>query len=232
MEVPAIANRLLGALPRTERDSLLRSCEPFDLVFGQLLCEADRPYRHVYFPLTGFISVVMPISGHPPLELGLIGNEGVLGASLALGVNAAPLRATVQGAGAALRLVAPRFRSHISECPTLHRLLNRYLYVSLAQVAQTAACTHFHDIEARLARWLLMTHDRVPDTSLHLTHGFLADMLGVQRSAVTIAAGTLQRRNLISYARGEISVLDRKGLEAASCDCYAATVDDYRRTMG
>jgi CRP-like cAMP-binding protein len=231
VDAPAITNRLLLRLPRTERDGLLRSCEPFELVFGDLLCEADRPYRHVYFPLSGFISILTKVGGHPALELGLIGDEGMLGATLALGVGTAPLRAQVQGAGTALRLTAARFRDHVDECPALRRMVDRYLYVSLAQLAQTAACTHFHDIESRLARWLLMSNDRLPLSSLHLTHGFLADMLGVQRSAVTIAAGALQRRDLISYARGEVKVVDRKGLEAASCSCYAATIDDYRLTM-
>jgi len=161
--------------------------------------------------------------------MGLIGNEGMLGASLMLGVNFAPLRALVQGNGSALRISTAEFQRDLAECPSLHRVLNRYLYVTMAQLSQTAACNHFHEIEPRLARWLLMTHDRAHSNHFHLTHEFLADMLGVRRSGITVAAGALQGKNLIGYTRGEISILDRSGLEAAACECYQAVNDDYRQ---
>jgi CRP-like cAMP-binding protein len=169
------------------------------------------------------------VGGHPPLEMGLIGNEGMLGATLVLGVNAAPLHAVVQGSGTALRMTAPHLRLALRDGPALLRMLNRYLYVLMAQLSQTAACTHFHEVDARLARWLLMTHDRAHADHFHLTHQFLADMIGVQRSAVTIAAGMLQQQKLIHYTRGEITVLDRPGLEAVSCECYDAVIEDYSR---
>jgi len=218
-------NLLVEGLPIKERQKVLNHCETVDLIFDDILSEHSQPYRHVYFPLTGFISLVTTVKGHPPLEMGLIGSEGMLGVKLILGVNTSPLRGVVQGAGTALRMSARLFRREIRDNPPLLRMLNRYLYILIAQLAQTVACTRFHEVEARLARWLLMTHDRAHSNHFHLTHQFLANMLGVQRSAVTIAAGALQQRKLIRYTRGEISILDRQGLEAASCECYAAVVE-------
>ena len=221
-----VVNRLLARLPRRERSRLAQRFERVDLAFGTVLCEPDEPLPHVYFPLTATISLVMPVNGRQPLEMGLVGSEGMLGATLVLGINALPLRAVVQGSGAALRIATASFRRQLRDSPALLRRLNRHLYVLMAQLAQTAACTRFHDVEARLARWLLMTHDRAHGDEFRLTHQFLADMLGVRRSGVTIAAGDLQRRELISYTRGAIQVLNRKGLEAAACECYGAVVGD------
>lgn len=222
-------NRLIDGLPHKVRDRILKDCELIDLTFGQVLCERDRPLRHVYFPLTGFVSLVAEVTGHPALEMGLIGNEGVLGATLVLGVNSGRLRGVVQGSGTALRLSAARFRRQLRQSPALRRTLKRYLFVLLAQLAQAGACTRFHEIDARLARWLLLTHDRAQADGFYLTHLYLANMLGVRRSAVTIAAGALQRKNLIRYSRGHIRIVNRPGLEAMSCECYQAVIDDYRQ---
>lgn len=224
-----VVNRLMAGLPRRERNSILAHCEPFDLVFGDILCEPETPFGHVYFPLTGFISLVATVRSHAPLEMGLIGYEGMLGATLALDVATVPLRGVVQGTGTALRMTTAAFRRQLRNSPPLQSRVHRYLYVLMAQLSQTAACTRFHEVQARLARWLLMTHDRAHADHFHLTHKFLADMLGVRRSGVTIAAGGLQRGGLISYTRGEINILDRTGLEAAACECYDAVVDDYAR---
>lgn len=230
-ERPPVTNRLIQGLPRKERDRILAICEPVDLVFGEILCEPEQPFDHIYFPLTGFISLVATVRDHEPLEMGLIGNEGVLGATLALGVNTVPLRGIVQGTGTALRATASRFRVELRKSPATLQAFNRYLYVLLTQLSQTAACTRFHEVEARLARWLLMTHDRAHADHFHLTHKFLAAMLGVRRSGVTIAAGVLQKRKLLRYTRGEITILDRAGLEAAACECYDAVIDDYARIL-
>lgn len=224
-----IVNRLLQELPRNVRDRFLGECEPVSLAFGTVLCERDRPYRHVYYPLGGFLSLVGTVSGHPPLEIALIGNEGMLGATLVLEIKTARLQGVVQGAGTAWRIPAPRFRLALRESPALRDVTRRYLYVVLTQLSQSTACTRFHEAEARLARWLLMTHDRAHSDRIQLTHQYLGDMLGVRRSAVTIAAGALQRRSLISYIRGRIVVVDRKGLEAASCECYRTAIRDYER---
>ena len=222
-----VGNRLIEGLPRVTRERILERSETVDLVFDTILCEPEKRFRHVYFPLSGFISLVATVGRHPPLEMGLIGTEGMLGVTLVLGVPACPLRGVVQGPGAALRLTSRELGLEMRNSPSLVRTLNRYLYVLMAQLSQTTGCTRFHEIEARLSRWLLMTHDRAHADHFHLTHQFLANMLGVQRSAVTIAAGALQDKKLIAYTRGEIRILDRLGLEAKSCECYQAVTKAY-----
>ena len=226
-----VVNGLIQGLPRAARNQMLGRCEPVELAAGVILCEADEPYAHAYFPLVGFISLGAAMHSRQPLEMGLIGNEGMLGVTLALGVTVAPMRAVVQGPGSALRMTAAQIRLELNDNPPLLHTLNRYLYVLIMQWSHTAACTHFHEIELRLARWLLMTHDRVQTNHFHLTHEFLASMLGVRRSGITIAAGALQQRGLIQYTRGDIHILDRPGLEAASCACYDVLLADYARLL-
>lgn len=220
-----VTNRLIDTLPPRQRAHLLRNCVPIHLHFGEVLATLDQRIRVVHFPLVGFISLVVEVDGHPPHEVGLIGNEGMLGATLLLGIDRVALRAVVQGAGSALRIEASQLRRDLHDLPALRSALGRYLFVTLTQLAQTTVCARFHETEPRLARWLLLVHDRAHADHFHLTHQYLAEMLGVQRSAVTIAAGALQRRRLIRYTRGEIRVLDRAGLEAASCECYRRSID-------
>ena len=227
-----VENKLLTGLRRTDRLALLQRCEAVELVFGQILCEPGQPFQHAHFPLTGFVSVVATLGAQPPLEIGLIGNEGMLGATLALGVDAAPMRGVVQGRGSALRISRAHLRRELSASAALRHTLERYLYVVMSQLAMSAACTHFHQVEPRLARWLLMTHDRAHAGHIHLTHLFLADMLGVRRSSVSVAAAALQRDKLIGYTRGEITILDRERLERTACPCYAAEKAHYTRIFG
>lgn len=226
-----IVNRLIKGLSRKDSNSLLEQGQTVELKFGEILCEPQQIMPFVYFPLSAFISLVDTASNHTPLEMGIIGNEGMLGASLILGTDAAQLRAIVQGNGSALRLTVPQLKRRLRASPALVRIVQRYLYVVTAQLAQSVTCIHFHELEPRLARWLLLTHDRAHADHFHLTHEYLAGMLGVRRSGVTVAAGALQRRSLIRYTRGDISIVDRKGLEAASCECYQASLTAYRQLL-
>ena len=214
------ANSLLAALPHTEYQRMLSGLEPVMLTFGEVLYTPGAPMRHVYFPIDCLVSLRTPVEGHRALEVGLIGHEGMVGVPLTLGIDVAPVRALVQGAGTALRMAAAPFLQQLAQSLPLQRTLSRYTHALMTQFMHTAACNHFHPAQARLARWLLMTRDRVRSNEFHLTHELLAEMLGIRRVGVTNAAGTLQRQKLISYRRGNIRILDRKGLEGAACECY------------
>ncbi len=227
-----VTNRLLAALSYKDREQLLANCEKIELVFSEVLYRAGELITHVYFPIESFISLMTPINGGAGLEVRLIGNEGMLGIALMLGVDVAPFHALVQGAGPALRITAPSFLRELEHSPALQQELKRYLYVSMSQLAQTAACNRFHVVEARLARWLLMTKDRAHSDHFHVTHELMAYMLGVRRVGITKAANSLQKQKLISYRRGDITILDRVGLEAASCECYRADKETYERILG
>jgi len=226
------ANGLLSALPAIEREQVLQRCELVKLRFGEVLSEPGQHLRHVYFPVEGFISQFAVPGDAAALEVGLVGSEGMYGVELALGVNERPLRSIVHGAGRAWRMSAADFRAAVETIPALRRVIDRYLCVLLAQLAQVAACTRFHLVEERLARWLLMVQDRTEGDHLHLTHALLAQMLGVRRSGVSTAASALQARGLIDYSRGDIAIRDRPGLEAASCECYRASRSAYARMLG
>jgi CRP-like cAMP-binding protein len=228
----AVVNRLLEALPGADRRRVLASGETIDLALGDLLYTPGDRLTHAYFPLGGVISLIQPIDVGDSIEVGLVGAEGMFGTPLALGVDASPVRAVVQGAGPALRIDAAALGRELQRSAALQRELDRYIYVRMSQLSQTAACTRFHVVEARLARWLLMTQDRQRSASFHITHEFLAFMLGVRRVGVTKAASALQTRRLIRYSRGDITVLDRRGLQAASCGCYRADRDTYDRILG
>jgi CRP-like cAMP-binding protein len=224
-------NLLLAALTVEDRMRLTGARPPVDLAFSEMLNQPGDRIRHVYFPVDSFISLITPGTNRAQLEIGLVGNEGMLGVPLLLGVNVSPLRALVQGAGHAWRVDAATFTREIESSPATRAVLNRYLYVFLSQLMQTATCTRFHLVEARLARWLLMTRDRAHSSQFHVTHEFLAYMLGVRRVGVTSAASALQRRKLIRYSRGDLSVLDVRGLERAACPCYDIDKKIYARVL-
>ncbi|MBS1196362.1 MAG: Crp/Fnr family transcriptional regulator [Proteobacteria bacterium] len=224
-------NDLLAVLPRKDRQRFLANCEPVKLVFAEILAEPGERVRYVYFPTESLISLTTKIDHCASLEVGLIGKEGMLGATVLLGVDVSPLHALVQGEGLALRMDIAAFNCELEQCLALQLELKRYLFVEMSQLAQMVACTRFHLVEARLARWLLMTQDRAHSEVLHVTQEFLSSMLGVRRVGVTKAATSLQNRKLISYSRGNIKILDRSGLEFVSCCCYEADKAIYAGVM-
>ena len=215
-----IANSVLAALPREDYQSLLGELEPVALAAGEVLYEPGERIRYVYFPNDGQVSLLTVVADRKALEVVLVGREGMIGIPLVLGAEASPVRALVQGSGSALRMKAASFREALERCLPLRRELHRYANTKLVQARQIAACNRFHPTEARLARCLLLTRDRVGSDQFRLTHEILANALGIRRVGVTNAATALQRRKLISYRRGKVHVLDRKGLIAASCGCY------------
>lgn len=227
----AAANRLLASLPSKDRQDLLALGEPVELLVGEILAKPGERIGHAYFPTQSSISLIAPINGRPGVEVGLVGNEGMLGIALLLDIEVSPLHAVVQGPGAALRIDAAAFRAQLAATPALLGVLQRYLHVLIAQLAQTAACTRFHAVEARLARRLLMAQDRAQSSAFHVTQEFLAAMLGVRRVGVTKAAIALQDDKIIRYSRGDITILDRDRLELSSCPCYAADRATYAQMM-
>jgi CRP-like cAMP-binding protein len=203
--------------------------EQVNLPYGEVLYEPGQTIRHVYFPSDSVVSLLTLVDQHQALEVGLVGREGMIGIPLVLESAVSPVRALVQATGTASRMKAAPFLKHLKQSLSLQRGLNRYAYVLMAQITQNAACNRFHVVEERLARWLLMTHDRTLASPFLLTQDFLAQMLGVRRVGVTKAARALQQQKLISYLRGQITILDRAGLEGASCSCYAAINEGYFR---
>jgi hypothetical protein len=225
-------NRLLRDLPEADRRRLLADGEHVPLAANGLLHQAGARLRHVHFPIGCVISLVTPLASSAGLEVALVGNEGMTGVALLLGVPACPLNHLVHGSGDAWRMSAPAFRSALQGSPTLRRRLGWYTYVKMQQIAQTVACTRYHSVEQRLARWLLMTRDRAPSDRFRATHELLGHMLGVRRVGITKAASALQSRGLIRYSRGDVTVLDRRGLLSRSCGCYAAANELYDSILG
>jgi CRP-like cAMP-binding protein len=217
---PPIANRLLAALPKKDYQGLQRHLEEIPLVFEEILYQPNVLISDVYFPNSGIVSLLAAVNGRATLEVGLVGREGMLGLPIFMGVDSSQNCAVVQGVGSAMKMKATAFRKECNNGGALPRLLQRYTHSLLTQITQSAVCNQFHSVEARLARWLLMTHDRMGDDDFQLTQEFLSNMLGVRREGVTRAAGELQKRKLIVYSRGRLKVLDRAGLEATSCGCY------------
>src|SRR4029079_993477 len=220
-----IPNSVLAALPRRVYESLKPALESATLTFGEILYEPGQAITNVYFPCDSLVSLLTLVDHRYALEVGMVGREGMVGMALTLGSSVSPVRALVQGTGTALRMSAKRFRTEFKRPPLLQRGLYTYLNALMAQITQTAACNRFHHVEGRLARWLLMTSDRLRSDKFELTQDFLSHMLGGRRVGVTEAASALQRRQLIEYRRGHIAILDHAGLEAASCACYALVRD-------
>jgi CRP-like cAMP-binding protein len=223
---------LIGALAKKSRDTLLAQCELVELALEEVLYKEGEVIRYVYFPTSSFISVLKTVDHHSSVEVGMIGNEGMSGSAAILDANFAPLKSLIQGGGKAWRVKVATFRKLLETQPALRQLMYRYVDVLMRQLAQTAACTRFHLVDQRLARWLLMTQDRAHADAFAVTQEFLAFMLGVRRVGVTKAASLLKSRKLIGYARGKMTILNRGRLEAAACSCYHADIETYRLGLG
>ncbi len=222
-------NRILSFLTRDLQIRLLPRMEKMSLSIRQILHAADDSITHAWFPLSGVVSLVMTLKSGETVEVATVGNEGVAGIPLLLGADRGPLKAVCQVAGQALRMRADNFRRSLDEHPEFAEIVRRYAQGMFDQVAQTTACNHVHSVQQRMCRWLLMTHDRVGADEFHLTQEFLAQMLGVRRPSVTVAAGHLQRSGLIRYRRGRIRIADRAGLEAGACECYDSLRCEFDR---
>jgi CRP-like cAMP-binding protein len=219
-----IANNVLASLPRKIYLELLPALVPVELEFGQLLYQEGERMKEVYFPQSCVVSLLVVVDRDAALEVALVGRDGLLGVPLALGAELSPVRALVQGAGAALRMSRIRFRAALDQHAALRRVVYDYAASLMGQIGQTAACNRFHQVQSRLARWLLMTRDRLGSGEFRVTQEFLSAMLGVRRVGVSEAASSFQHQHLIEYSRGVITILDHAGLEAACCSCYAVDV--------
>jgi CRP-like cAMP-binding protein len=229
---PAPRNRLLAALPPDDLARLWPRLEPVELASRQTLHAPDEPIGSVYFPETGYLSRLAPMDDGDSAEVGLIGPEGMVGLAILHGSDRDGFEIIVQVPGTALRIDAAAFREELDRIPALQALLHRYALAHFEQVARTAACNGRHQTDQRLARWLLMAHDRVEGDEFPMTHEFLSMMLGVRRAGITVAAGQLQKAGLIRYERGRMEITDRPGLEAAACECYGIARRAYDRLLG
>jgi len=227
-----IENRFLAVLPSKVYKRLAARMDRVRLRFGSVLYEPGDPLKYAYFPNDSIISLLSTVEDRSTLEVGIIGNEGVVGVSALLGVRASPNRALVQGAGSAMRMKTATLLKEARADDSLQKLLNRQIHALMTQISQSAACNRFHRVDARLARWLLMTRDRTGSDEFRLTHDFLSDMLGVRRVGVTNSATVLQRKKLIKYSRGHITILDRAGLKAVACPCYSIVKKEYDSFLG
>jgi CRP-like cAMP-binding protein len=231
-DAPSRNNRLLAALPAASYARLLPHLELVHLPIKKVLWEADEPIEWVYFPQTCVVSLLVMLAEDMPVEAATVGCEGLAGVPVLLGADSTSTQALAQVPGDALRLSTERLREAVAEDKDLLRLLLRYTQALQEQTAQSVACNGRHTMDERCARWLLMTHDRVGGDEFQLSHNFLAQMLGVRRASVTVAAGMLQQAGLITYTRARVRVLDRERLEQASCECYRIVKEKYDRLLG
>jgi CRP-like cAMP-binding protein len=225
-------NRLLAALPREEYERLLPQMEVVSLEFKQILYEMNQPIESVYFHRSGVTSLVALMEDGSVVELATVGNEGMVGLPVFLGAETTSIRALTQVPGEGVRMKAELLREEVRRDGALHDLLHRYTQALFHQIARGAACSRVHSVEQQCARWLLMTHDRVDADEFLLTQEFLSQMLGVRRASVNAVARILQKAGLIRYRRGKITILDRQGLEAASCECYRIISEEFTRLLG
>lgn len=226
------ANRLLAALPAEDYERLRPHLKLVKFSLGDVIYESQGQMDYVYFPVTAHISLLYTMADGMTAEVGLVGNEGVVGIALFMGGETTPNRTIVQGAGDAYRMSAQAMQEEFKKGGAFQLLLLRYTQALIVQISQTAVCNRLHTTEQRLCRWMLMTHDRTHKDELQMTHEFISNMLGIHREAVSLAAHRLQDKRMISYARGLIKILDREQLERCTCECYRVVKSEYDRLLG
>ena len=222
-------NLILASLPKAEIARLSPHLSPLPLPAGKTLLAPGEEISYCYFPESGLASVVVAMSDGNTVETGIVGNEGLIGIPVLLGTRSMPMRTFMQIAGSGFKIKAQRLSDEYEKPGTLRKLINRYFQAHLVLTGQTAACNRLHDIAERLARWLLMCHDRMEEDTFRITHEFLGHMLGTPRSTVTLAAGILQKDGLVDYSRGKVRIHDRKGLEKKACECYRTIRNEFDR---
>jgi CRP-like cAMP-binding protein len=227
-----LENRLLAMLPKEEMEHLLPHLENVSLALGEVIYESGGQQSHIYFPTTAIISLLYMMENGSSAEMGVAGNEGLVGVALFMGGDSVPNRAVVQSAGEAFRMKTKVLQAEFARSGTFQRLLLRYTQALMTQMSQTAVCNRLHTVEQQLCRWLLLSRDRLNTDELVMTQELIANMLGVRREGVTHAAQRLQATGLVSYVRGRITILDRSGLEATVCECYRVVKDEYNRLLG
>ncbi len=228
----SVKNRLLASLPPNEFERLIPNLQPVSFSLGEVVYEFGGQLGFVYFPTTAIVSLLYTMENGTSAEMGLTGNDGVVGIALFMGGGTMPNRAVVQSAGGALRLNAKVLQDQFALGGAFQYRLLRYTQALITQISQTAVCNRLHTVEQQLCRWLLLSHDRVPADELIMTQELIADMLGVRREGVTVAAGRLQDIGAIRYVRGHIKILDRVILETTACECYRVVKDEFDRLLG
>jgi CRP-like cAMP-binding protein len=227
-----VENRLLGALPRDEYERLLPHLQPVSFALGEVVYEFGGHLEYVFFPTNSIVSLLYTMENGTSAEMGLTGNDGIVGIALFMGGGTMPNRAVVQSAGSALRMKAKALQNEFAMGGKFQQLLLRYTQALITQISQTAVCNRLHTVEQQLCRWLLLSHDRVKADELIMTQELIADMLGVRREGVTVAAGRLQDSGAISYVRGHIKILNRQKMEQTVCECYRVVKDEFDRLLG
>jgi CRP-like cAMP-binding protein len=228
----ALLNHLIAALPEDEFIRLKPNLEPVSLSLGEVIYESGEQLDYIYFPTTAIISLLYIMENGSTAEIGMAGNDGLVGIALYMGGSTTPSRAVVQSAGNAFRMPSKALKDEFSRGGVFQKILLRYTQSLMTQISQTAVCNRLHSVEQQLCRWLLINHDLLQTNKLIMTHDLIANMLGVRREGVSIAAGHLQKEGLIKYVRGTITMLDRDALERAACECYRVVKDEYDRLLG
>jgi CRP-like cAMP-binding protein len=228
----ALMNHLIAALPEDEFIRLKPNLEPVSLSLGEVIYESGEQLEYIYFPTTAIISLLYIMENGSTAEIGMAGNDGLVGIALYMGGSTTPSRAIVQSAGNAFRMPSSALKDEFSRGGVFQKVLLRYTQSLMTQISQTAVCNRLHSVEQQLCRWLLINHDLLQTNKLIMTHDLIANMLGVRREGVSIAAGNLQKKGLIKYVRGTITMLDRDALERTACECYRVVKDEYDRLLG